>query len=675
MDTEDEAFMEQLDECIQKKDWLAACGDMSQVINLDRARIPMKLYQKDEWESLRFMYPELCDGSIEKIDWESDDSAIYRFDRFFESIRGFHEGSLDLTGRHENRYRRLIARWHRLLADVLKISTHATKTKVPLMGGHGKPFQRDGKIVMVTEYIVNRPSLLEKFDRDWKSGYLPFKYSLRHTKKLLKYLSEHPTPIFQKLLLQDLPPELIHQIMQLAERKEVRNLGSASKYFRGFALSYVYLSRHFDIPNMKEEYDPAETVEGRRSRRETEIRNRCDVLSNEMAFVLSRPDILNSIIDIAMFGYIYGIAQDMLGYERESPEYRALFGLIERQSNLVLNRTHNVKSLGLTHRLIDSDVIQAMTAMHDLEKIFISTSYLDPTIELPQLPSVISVALFMSSVENLPLWAILGSCPNLRFLRLYCSNDLDTVQPAPNIRASFNPFGSLEKLAIERFHPEDIVYLTSWIQESPHLKLTHFLLEGGKLGIFPFQTEQILFALGPAPLQVLVLDGLHHAETTLLDDIASTFPSLRSLTLLYRESLRKTRSSDSFWPHASWEYAPLLRGFQQLEFFGWNFRIVDTKRPFHRTLRSFEEGSFPKRWREAEQEEYLADSESIARVLAAYCPTLKYVVFGRHSECHISRSSNGSIVIETSSLAGFSLPIELLHEYWPRSGRSWEVTK
>ena len=54
----------------------------------------MKLYQKDEWESLGSMYPELCDGSIEKIDWESDGSAIHRFDRFFESIRGFHKVSV-----------------------------------------------------------------------------------------------------------------------------------------------------------------------------------------------------------------------------------------------------------------------------------------------------------------------------------------------------------------------------------------------------------------------------------------------------------------------------------------------------------------------------------------------------------------------------------------------------
>ena len=54
----------------------------------------MKLYQKDEWRSLRPKYFQLCDSVIDKIDWERDGSALYRFNRFFESIRGFHEVSI-----------------------------------------------------------------------------------------------------------------------------------------------------------------------------------------------------------------------------------------------------------------------------------------------------------------------------------------------------------------------------------------------------------------------------------------------------------------------------------------------------------------------------------------------------------------------------------------------------
>lgn len=60
------------------------------------------------------------------------------------------------------------------------------------------------------------------------------------TADVLEHLSQHPKPVFQKLLLQDLPTELIHHIMLAADLDGSRLLGSTSKYFRAIALSYVY---------------------------------------------------------------------------------------------------------------------------------------------------------------------------------------------------------------------------------------------------------------------------------------------------------------------------------------------------------------------------------------------------------------------------------------------------
>lgn len=121
----------------------------------------------------------------------------------------------------------------------------------------------EGERVISIEYTMDRPELLEKFHRDWRTTALSlpmiFAYTSRSLtlvsvsfqvqasfllEKLLEYLSDHPMPIFQKLRLQDFPPELIHHIMKVADMDVARSLGSASKYFKEVASSYIYVVRH-----------------------------------------------------------------------------------------------------------------------------------------------------------------------------------------------------------------------------------------------------------------------------------------------------------------------------------------------------------------------------------------------------------------------------------------------
>lgn len=161
-----------------------------------------------------------------------------------------------MTGRHEHRYRRLYARWNRFLADVLNLSLHATEVEVSV--------EECGKMVMEIDHTFDRPEVLEKFRRDWKTGSVSLETVFHHTsgsydsylfsfpqvyannlsEKTLKYLSMYPTPIFQKLLLLDLPPELVHYVMFVATSGDARRLGSTSKYFRKISLSYIYTVSH-----------------------------------------------------------------------------------------------------------------------------------------------------------------------------------------------------------------------------------------------------------------------------------------------------------------------------------------------------------------------------------------------------------------------------------------------
>ena len=186
----------------------------------------MRLYQKEEWEILRSKFRE-CEQAntsyyssddsddevqvkdVVKMDWScvGGSSAIHRFRRFLDSIKGFHsvrelsyilsllslflilpsfmiQGSLDYTGRHEYRYRRLNARWNKFLADLLKISRHATK--VPDKGSNGTPMTNEGEPI---EYTMDRPELLEKFRRDWRTGALSLSLMFRCTGKSLAFIS------------------------------------------------------------------------------------------------------------------------------------------------------------------------------------------------------------------------------------------------------------------------------------------------------------------------------------------------------------------------------------------------------------------------------------------------------------------------------------------------------
>lgn len=92
---------------------------------------------------------------------------------------------------------------------------------------------------------------------------------------------------------------------------------------------------------------------------------------------------------------------------------------------------------------------------------------------------------------------------------------------------------------------------------------------------------------------------------------------------------------------------------------------------FHQTIRFFEEG-FPEGWRSLDEEEYLADWNSIARVLAVYCPTLEYVFFREGPECRISRTESGSIVVtggEERPFSGYTSK----KEYFPLLSSAWRI--
>ncbi|KAJ3489476.1 hypothetical protein NLI96_g2108 [Meripilus lineatus] len=652
MDSEDEISLRKIDESYRhiaerEKNWKPS----NLVLNVMGRRVATRLFHKEELTQLILLVEKSKKLGRNKIDWRRDGSAFYRFERFFNSIIGFHRGELDLSGRHKDRYQRLTSRLNQLLDDLKPLVAQQPARKVPW----------DLDDSDIDDDCVDHPDLFDKFRVKWKAGNLSLEYILSRTNGPLHRIASSPPPIYQKLLLQDLPPELIHHIMQLADVREARLLGSVSKYFRFWS---------FDL----KKYEPRSLL-SMDSSDEIPTKDCRDELVDKLDYIIARPDILNNIAGLSMFGVRYEIAQHAFHARAAGrQQYLDFFSPIESRAGLLLQRIHKVERLRLCHIYISPSIYRGLRTCNRLTSIsvFSCQPELPDNEEYIQCPSVLNARI---GLEDLPLWPLLATWPNLRFLNI---TSLDTLGPmglGANNRTTYNPFPTLERLSLEHVEPGSVRFFTAWMRDTPSLKLTHFWLNAGISGILPWLTEDILSTLSFAPLQVLVLEGILHAEPRLLDDIARALPKLRALTLLYRTAprIKPSRNTITRWPYKSWEYASHFQGFRQLEFFGWNFHLDPNERAFHRTLQLFETG-FSQSWKEMENEKSLADWNSIAKALAAYCPTLKYVVFHKDAECGIGRKRNGGIFITRPILAS-ALYQNLKAEYFPSGSRGWEIRK
>lgn len=403
-------------------------------------------------------------------------------------------------------------------------------------------------------------------------------------------------------------------------------------------------------------------------------------LLEEFEFLFSRPDIINDIQWLSVFGEDFSHACDMLGYEAGSEEYDLFFAPLLTRASELLKRTVNVKTLLMKRLLISEDIAYAVLALSQLRVLKIThCEFLEET-HLPLCASVLNVYLYMDQPQHVDSWKLIPSFPNLRFLTICGDSNLVDSLPGPDLFTACNPFRSLERLMLRGISPDDISTLVAWLHTSPDLRLTHFKIEAGEFGIVPIETLRLVGALARCPLQVLALIGIRYAEPPLVDIISEKFPGLVALTLVFRDSPRQTRDKSTIWPCPTWEYAVLLGGFQHLEYFGWNMEVPQMPTDFSRTLKYLEEG-FPdddswifdvdSTWRDGDSQE---DWYSVVRVLAAYSPSLQWVSFTNDpvGKYKVSRQPNGWINVKNEmSWEAF----KTADKYSPHaSGREWEFS-
>ncbi|EED84296.1 predicted protein [Postia placenta Mad-698-R] len=397
-------------------------------------------YEKEEKQKLKGFYfpikPEVLlrfyeDKEVEEkynSDWfqsvenntnegekRPDYSSLWRLRRFMRSFKKFHEGSLDLTGRSERRYSSLKSRMALFLEDVENRRRHSTR--------HEKRRQIIDQIVVEVDYKITPRSLLSEFHAKYKLSDVWLDELFREADEVKSLLLDGSTPVFQKLYLLDLPPELILHIMELSGVHGARHLAATCRSLRTVSLSYIYQSRRLVM-----EFSPTlRDANGEQLKREaagayarSHAQDMQKKLLKDAIFLLSRLDIIPRIQNLTI-----GVAWsqrhlEWAGIDIGTPEYTSFLRPVWAGFEEVLPRAVNVSNLycmsvQLTQSLLTTMV--GLPMLHTL-KLHTCTVAIDQSLDnFPYLPQVVNVILAQThDISDHSSLRCLRLFPNLRML-------------------------------------------------------------------------------------------------------------------------------------------------------------------------------------------------------------------------------------------------------------------
>ncbi|GJE96233.1 F-box protein [Phanerochaete sordida] len=570
----------------------------------DRPTLDLRLYQLEEYSINRLLKHSIPTKDSDRDHTPEGSERLslrirgvpYRFVRLCDTVKGFHMGYLDLSGRHEYRYQSARKR----LEEVNQVLTAAVTTS--RIVEYTEDDLKNTKLMWFTLDDAGHPAdyiLTDKVSaRKLKKWGLPI-----HQMDSLVSLVENvhrctvvsPQPKFQTLRLLDLPNELLHQIARRTEPPNLRSFSLTCKLLREVSWQILNEERMIGLTSfvphdwkLRAVLSPAEQheedckfaiAERKRFLRHTDM-------------ICSRTDIAQGIVRLTFVNYeSSGIRQAL----RDSPENFGDFGQLFNQRLLdVALKTVNVTKLSLHHITLTTALADAIFAFRHLANLHLSTCAVEFGDSVPRnRPKELehlSLLCFGTEDDAAAQWQVVNFIPHLRWLFVRGSHDACSLPVDISILRT-NPFATLERLRIHRVNrfadADDLATLFTLLHTSPTLCLTHLKLEFAD-GISEDETFALVDALARAPLRLLVLEGLDAAPPRLLTHIGDAFPALEGLSLVFRESPIQTRLRDARWPAPAWEYAEALARCARLEHFGWNYRLDMPTSPA--TLLHFEEG-------------------------------------------------------------------------------------
>ncbi|TCD69871.1 hypothetical protein EIP91_005948 [Steccherinum ochraceum] len=452
-----------------------------------------------------------------------------------------------------------------------------------------------------------------------------------------RMLSDNPAPIFQRLLINHLPPELLHIIFdQYLDQYNARRLGSTCRLFRDIAMTYIYRSCNLRYRWL--DRDVLFTAEDEQATILSVILHAQEDLLEQMQAVLADPFVLASILEI----YLSGPSElrenlDFSGFAEESEERQNFYAPLNNAFQSICCKAVNAQRFKIVGWEVPADMMETTLSMTRLRTLEIMDCRIwDDHPETSHLTSshISNVHFAIRDTGSLPAWNYIASLPHLQFLLVKVLHNARTL--ASDHHPPIPVFRFMKRFLGLGIFPWDTWGLAAWIRlakldNGGQLPLTHFKIESQ---LRREHITSLLQALAGAALKNLSLDGIHWATTELLVDIGRMFPTLEFLSLELLQSNRQMNTRTAKWPQPSWEYAAALQHFPKLKHFAWN-RSDDLLEISSGSLVFFEDG-WPtgQQWSDPElrdiymaQAGFIDDWECVAKLFAVKCGSLEMVSF------------------------------------------------
>ncbi|KJA25287.1 hypothetical protein HYPSUDRAFT_64870 [Hypholoma sublateritium FD-334 SS-4] len=490
--------------------------------------------------------------------------TIYFVSRIFDSIKGFHKGYLDLSGRHPERYYQLQSQWNRFLWGLLRLDSAVEPPEyLDLLG-----------------VVHARQERWRRFLTKWR---LPestsYNQLIQCAQSVLRELKQYPMPLFQMTRLTGLPSEILDNIMGLANPDQAQALSNTCHRLNNIGQRHIFATwpMKFRVPPyvspFNVEYSSFDLPTLANFSRKDFERN--------AQYILRSPHIAHHVKRLIL-------SDEWCVNRRAHPHENNPFALgvnfyasITRIFATVLRAATNVTELVLYNLEVNVDLIRKIGDNHSLHTVEFHSCHIprmvrrrltsDPNLICPRIANL-RIYVDSSFAETHTQWYTILLCPHARTLSVIQSG----VGPFPAPDALFwlhSRFNSLERLVLDNIDAPDLAELVKLFRRSASASahMTHLKLHMD-WGISDAEALSLLLVLNAAPLEVLVLEGLAEAESALFEQIAYQYPALLSLTVVRRQNSSQHHNKFATWPHASWEYAPCFRRFRALRHFCWNFR-------------------------------------------------------------------------------------------------------
>ncbi|PCH42330.1 hypothetical protein WOLCODRAFT_137848, partial [Wolfiporia cocos MD-104 SS10] len=330
-------------------------------------RITLRLYEDDEREvkeQANRLY--LLEREKRNISGEAmpdditpsqyDYSSRFRVKRLLRSFIKFHEGSLDLSGCSERRYCSLKNRVIAFVRDVELVERHATRYEIEV-----EDFP-PGTYYTVAYYDVEPAHILADLEAKYRLSEdvgNSLGAIFQDADQCRALLQAETAPILQRKYLTDLPPELIHRIMDVAELEEARLLAATCREFREISADYIYRTRSLILGDESLRYLFDDDLGA-------DITQYREKFQSEVDFLQSRADIMQRIHSLSIYS-CWGVGSlEKVGLEPGSSTHEEFFAPMERGITRALDGTFNLLQLPIGNFGITGSMISAISSLSSL---------------------------------------------------------------------------------------------------------------------------------------------------------------------------------------------------------------------------------------------------------------------------------------------------------------------